>query len=164
MTMIPQPLVSNGYTLSPAPERLGWLTSTEPHLLVKQLHDTYAQQGYIWFKGILDRAEILAFRRHYFAHFQACGLIAKGSDPVVGWYSGGPVDRARVSQLRNEVVRWPEYESLCKTPRLWQFYTASGDDGREDMGDTTERRMLRGGSWGSDADIARGLPQLRPHW
>lgn len=124
MTTISQPLVSNGYTLSTVPERLGWLTPTDPHLSLKKLHEIYAEQGYIWFKGILDRAEILAFRRHYFTQFQTCGLLAKGSDPVEGLYSGGPVDRACASQLLNEAVRWPAYEALCKTPRLWQFYTS----------------------------------------
>jgi len=119
-----QPLVSNGYTLSTAPQRLGWLTPTDPALPMEQLREQYKAQGYLWLKGVLDRDEVLAFRRRFFAALQDTGLLVAGSDPVEGRYSGNEdvIERDRVNKVYLESMRWPEYEQFCKTPRLWQFY------------------------------------------
>ena len=72
-----QPLVSNGYTLSTAPQRLGWLTPTDPVLPMEQLREQYKAQGYLWLKGVLDRDEVLAFRRRFFAGLDQGILIAE---------------------------------------------------------------------------------------
>ncbi len=66
-----KPLVSNGYTLAMGPDRLGMLVPTDPSRPMAELRDQYAQQGYLWLRGILDRDEVLAFRRRYFAAFAA---------------------------------------------------------------------------------------------
>jgi hypothetical protein len=82
-----RPLISNGYTL--APEILGKLEPTDPNRPMDELHEQYRAQGYLWLKHFLDRDEVLAFRRRFFAAFEEVGLLAPGSDPVDGFYSGG---------------------------------------------------------------------------
>jgi hypothetical protein len=42
---IPQPLSSNGYTLSP--ERVGWLTPSDPQQARASLWEEYQAQGYL---------------------------------------------------------------------------------------------------------------------
>ena len=89
-----KPLISNGYTLSTAPDRLGMLIPSDPNAPMAELRSQFAEQGYLWLKGILDRSEVLAFRRRYFAAFASAGLLAPASDPVDGIYAGGE-DKAR---------------------------------------------------------------------
>jgi ectoine hydroxylase-related dioxygenase (phytanoyl-CoA dioxygenase family) len=119
-----QPLLSNGYTLSTAPQRLGWLTPSDPRRPCGELWEQYRVQGYLWLKGLLDRDTVLAFRRRYFAALRETGLIAAGSDPVDGVYSGVPVRPEAVHKLLMEVVRWAAYEAFCLAEPVWQFYEA----------------------------------------
>ena len=102
------------------PERLGWLTPTDPKLPRAALWEQYQAQGYLWLKGLLDRAEILAFRRRYFEAFRETNLLAPGTDPQDGIYSGEPVEN--FNKLLVEIVRWAAYESFCLAQPIWQFY------------------------------------------
>ena len=45
MRAIAQPLMSNGFTLSGAPDRLGWLTPTDPNQPMDALRQQYREQG-----------------------------------------------------------------------------------------------------------------------
>lgn len=117
-----QPLISNGYTLSPDLCRLGRLTPTEAHAPLAELREQYQAQGYLWLKGFLDRDAVLAFRRRYFEAMSQLGLIAPGSDPVDGVYSGQPIERSLHDKLLMEIVRTAAYEAFCLDPRIWHFY------------------------------------------
>ena len=68
-------LTSNGYALSSAPNRLGWLTPSDPAASIKSLREQFDEQGYLWLKGILDRDEVLDFRHRYFSAFKETGLV-----------------------------------------------------------------------------------------
>ncbi len=116
-------LSSNGYDLSTAPNRLGWLTPSDPTTPIDELREQYKAQGYLWLRGILKRDTVLSFRRRYFEAFADTGLLKNGTDPVDGIYSGGPVGRGRTRGAW-EVVRWAAYESFCLAPEIWQFYEA----------------------------------------
>src|SRR5919199_3845149 len=80
------PLISNGFALATSPARLGRLVPTDPARPRAELWEQYRAQGYLWLKGILDRQEVLAFRRRFFRAFIEAGLplIAPGTDPVDG--------------------------------------------------------------------------------
>ncbi|MEN9934353.1 MAG: hypothetical protein RLZZ387_932, partial [Chloroflexota bacterium] len=71
-----RPLLSNGYTLSNDPSRLGRLTPSDPGRPIAELREQYEAQGYLWLRGALDRGEVLAFRRRYFAALAPSGLLA----------------------------------------------------------------------------------------
>ena len=120
--IVDRPLVSNGYTLSSAPDRLGLLTPSDPTLPVEVLQAQFKAQGYLWLKGLLDRDEVLEFRRRFFAAFAETGLLAPGSDPVDGIYSGGEgIDRQKLRRLVAESVRWASYEAFCLAAPIWQL-------------------------------------------
>ena len=120
-----QPLVSNGYTLAGAPNRLGRLQPTDPAQPLAALHEQYTAQGYLWLKGILPRDEILTFRRRFFAAYQDAGLLAPGSDPVEGLYAGdGGEDKEAMRQLTTEIVQWAAYEAFCLLKPIVAFYEA----------------------------------------
>lgn len=100
-TTITQPLISNGHTLETTPERLGWLEPTDPDLPMEQLRASYRANGYLWLKDFFDRESVLAFRTFFFDTIEAGGV-----------------------QAFFEIVRSPEYEAFCSSPRLLDFYRA----------------------------------------
>lgn len=117
-----KPLISNGYALSTASDRLGMLIPSDPNAPTAELRTQFAEQGYLWLKGILDRSEVLAFRRRYFAAFAAAGLLAPGSDPVDGIYAAGSEDKAAVRRIMGEAVMWAAYEAFCLAAPIVRFY------------------------------------------
>jgi ectoine hydroxylase-related dioxygenase (phytanoyl-CoA dioxygenase family) len=121
---IPQPLVSNGYTLSSAPNRVGWLQPTDLSQPLAALREQYRAQGYLWLRKFLDRDEVLAFRRRVFEAFAEAGLLAEGSDPRHGIYSGGREKKDLVRKIHMEIVRWAAYEAFCLAGPIWSFYEA----------------------------------------
>ncbi len=115
-------LTSNGYTLSNAPNRLGWLQPTADDQPLATLREQYNTQGYLWLKGILDRQSVLEFRRRYFEAFRQTPLLAPGSDPIEGVYSGEPVPNFNKQIV--EIVRWAAYEAFCLSAPIISFYEA----------------------------------------
>ncbi|MBI1277183.1 MAG: dehydrogenase [Anaerolineaceae bacterium] len=113
-------ITSNSFTLSDTPDRFGWLVPTKPDQPRSVLLEQYQAQGYLWLKGVLDREKVLDFRRRFFEAFADTGLLAEGSAPVDGVYSGG--GKARATKTLTEIVQWASYESFCLAPEIWQFY------------------------------------------
>lgn len=120
----PAPLLSNGFTISNDPSRMGRLTPSHPHAPINELRDQFTAQGYLWLKGILDRNAIFAFRKRFFAAYQSTGLLKAGSDPADGIYSGAVEDHAQIAKITHEVVRWATYESFCLQAPIYEFYAA----------------------------------------
>jgi len=116
------PLVSNGYVLSTASDRLGLLEPSDPAWPINRLREQYRAQGYLWLKGLLNRERVLAFRGWYFEQFAATDLLAPGSDPRDGFYSGQITDLERVHRIMVGLVRQPEYEAFCRAEPIVQFY------------------------------------------
>jgi ectoine hydroxylase-related dioxygenase (phytanoyl-CoA dioxygenase family) len=118
------PLSSNGFTLEGTPDRLGWLTPSDPRTPVEILREQYKAQGYLWLKGLLDREAVFALRRFYFTAFQKTGLLEPGTDPVEGVFSQGEVDSIAAHKVAVEAVRWPEFENFCRSAPIIDFYEA----------------------------------------
>jgi ectoine hydroxylase-related dioxygenase (phytanoyl-CoA dioxygenase family) len=115
-------LVSNGFNLDTAPERLGWLVPSPADRPVRQLWDQFRAQGYLWLKGLLDREEVLDFRRRYFTAFASIGMLAPGSDPLEGIHSAKEVDSQAARRVMVEAVRWAAYEAFCLSKPVYRFY------------------------------------------
>lgn len=116
------PLMSNGHTLDMSPSRLGWLEPTDPNLAMPALRHRYREHGVLWLKGILDRDEVLAFRRRYFAEMREVGLIKPDADPVEGIYVGGGEQYEEVRKRLMEIVRTAAYEAFCMLKPIIDFY------------------------------------------
>ncbi len=116
------PLRSNGFALDMSAKRLGRLEASDPSDPVDKLRARFDTDGYLWLKHFLPRDEVLEFRRHFFTQFDDTGLLAEGSDPVDGIYSGTDGESARKRLM--ELVRSAAYESFCMHPRLWRFLDA----------------------------------------
>ena len=118
---IKKALVSNHYTLSMAPNRLGWLSPSDPGTPKAVLWEQFRACGYLWLKNVLDRKEVLAFRRRFMAAFAEADLLAEGSDPLEGIFSGHENKGVAAHKL-HEAVRWAAYEAFCLSAPVWQFY------------------------------------------
>jgi hypothetical protein len=119
----PPLLNANGHALSTAPDRLGYLRPSDPGEGADTLRERFNADGCLWLKGFLPRRDVLEFRRYVFTAFADTGLLAPGSDPLEGRYSGTPdTDLARRRLM--ELVRSAAYEAFCLSPRLWQFMDA----------------------------------------
>lgn len=114
-------LTSNGFTLSDAPDRLGRLTPSDPDAPPTELKDQYANQGYLWLKGLLDREEVIKFRHRFFSSFGNTNLLKPGTDAAEGIFSGEAEDKRLTNKVLMEQARSAAYESFCLQPRLWQF-------------------------------------------
>jgi ectoine hydroxylase-related dioxygenase (phytanoyl-CoA dioxygenase family) len=128
MVLTALPLVSNGFAISHDPARLGYLVPSNASLPLAELQEQYRAQGYLWLRGILDRQEVLAFRRRYFTAFADAGLplLAPGTDPVEGIYDDRtpPADPGLYHRVTMEIVRWAEYEAFCLMTPIRRFYEA----------------------------------------
>jgi ectoine hydroxylase-related dioxygenase (phytanoyl-CoA dioxygenase family) len=118
------PLESNGVALDMSPARLGWLVPSDPREGMDVLRERYRRDGYLWLKGLLDRDEVLAFRRRFFAAMAGTGLLEPGTDPGEGIYAGGGEDSRAVGRVLVEIVRWAAYEAFCLSAPVVRFYEA----------------------------------------
>lgn len=116
-----QSLISNGYELSSAPNRLGPLNPTPANLPIEKIRGLLQLQGYVWLKGFFDRDEVLALRRRFFNAYKGSGLLQSDTDPQDGLFSGN-IESDLNQKILMEFVRTAAYEAFCLHPKLWQFY------------------------------------------
>jgi hypothetical protein len=109
-------LTSNGYRLDESPNRLGRLDAVPS----REMNDRDAlwcrlrRDGYLYLRGLLDPADVLAFRRYY---FDRTGLAdAQG-------VARGTLDRAKLREvLFGEIVPGETYLAFCTQPAIRDWY------------------------------------------
>ncbi|CAM5565163.1 phytanoyl-CoA dioxygenase [Streptomyces spiroverticillatus] len=122
-----QDLTSNGYTLDPAPHRLGRLAPVPDAERddLTALRARFNREGYLYLPGFFRPDVVREFRRHYFTETARSGLTREGTDPGDGIAAPDQsgFDRAAFrTALFRGVVPGPEYEALCRRPELVAFY------------------------------------------
>lgn len=122
ITTFDTPLTSDKYTLSMDANRLGWLIPSDPEDSIDNLRQQFAEQGYLWLKGLINTGRIMGFRERYFAAMQASGLLDTNASIVDGKYSFGEVNQNKANRAKAEWVRSAAYESFCLSDEIWQFY------------------------------------------
>lgn len=116
-------LTSNGYRLDP--HRWGDLKPVPDSERSDReaLWARLRRDGYLYLPAMLDRDEVLEFRRYYFTTLRAAGLTDP-SDPGLGRDSGSDIDRQALrTALFKTVVPGPEYGAFCTQPRLWDWFS-----------------------------------------
>ena len=122
--VIQRSLLSNGFELSQAPDRLGWLVPTDAGRPLGEIWEQFNAQGYVWLKGILDRKMVLDFRAKFFTAYLESGLLLPGVDPREGVYSGKREESGFARQKLTEITRWADYEAFCLAEPIRAFYQA----------------------------------------
>lgn len=134
----PPVLESHGQRLDSSPSRLAALLPSNPADSSARLQQRYRDEGYLWLRGMLPRAEVLEFRRYFFGALLDSGLLETGSNPLDGFYSGAH-SNPLVHKRHMEVVRSAAYEAFCLHPRLWRFL----DEFLGGMSYLHKRKMVR---------------------
>lgn len=117
-------LIANGKTLSTAPNRLGYLSPTDPKVGIETIRKLFAEQGYVWLKGVLPRSDVIHFRGWVFSHLADTGLLKSGSDPALGLAAAGAFDRQLADRRLMALVRSTAYEGFCAQPLLSRLMDA----------------------------------------
>lgn len=130
-------LAANGKTL-PA-DRLGWLAPTDPGIGMEAIRRRYEDNGYVWLKGLLSRAEVIDFRRWVFEHLADTGLVEPGSDFSLGIASTAGFDRSLADRRLMSLVRSVVYEGFCAQPRMARFM----DDFLQGISYLHKRKIMR---------------------
>ncbi|CAI6329325.1 unnamed protein product [Periconia digitata] len=66
------------------PEQVGALIPSSPDLPVQELRRRYNEDGYLFLKGLLPRADVLRAREEYFKMMSPSGVLKPGTEPVDG--------------------------------------------------------------------------------
>ena len=111
-------LEANGKVLSKAPNRLGYLSPTQPSVGIEAVRHLYATQGYVWLKGLLPRGDVVDFRGWVLSHLSESGLLKPRTDPSLGIASDDAFDRQLADRRLMSLVRSTAYEGFCAQPRM----------------------------------------------
>lgn len=123
-TVPPITLIANGKTLSTARNRLGYLSPTDPKVGIETIRKLFAEQGYVWLKGMLPRGDVIGFRGWVFSHLADTGLLKSGSDPALGLAAASAFDRQLADRRLMALVRSTAYEGFCAQPLLSRLMDA----------------------------------------
>ena len=123
-TVPPITLIANGKTLSTAPNRLGYLSPTDPKVGIETIRKLFAEQGYVWLKGVLPRGDVIGFRGWVFSHLADTGLLQPGCDPALGIAASGVFDRQLADRRLMALVRSTAYEGFCAQPQMSRLMDA----------------------------------------
>ncbi|ETN46920.1 uncharacterized protein HMPREF1541_01109 [Cyphellophora europaea CBS 101466] len=76
------------------PSQIGYLRPTTLDIPISEVRRRFDQDGYVFLKGLLPRADVLAAREAYFTLLSPSGVLAPGTDPVDGIFdaSKDPLD------------------------------------------------------------------------
>ncbi|KAF1970190.1 hypothetical protein BU23DRAFT_601118 [Bimuria novae-zelandiae CBS 107.79] len=69
------------------PEQVGRLEESSPDLPVGELRRRYEQDGYVFLKGLLPRADVLQARKEYFEMLAPSGVLKPGTAAVDGIFN-----------------------------------------------------------------------------
>ena len=66
------------------PEQVGALRQSSPDMPLEELNRRYNEDGYVFLKGLLPRADVLKAREEYFNMLAPSGVLKPGTDAVEG--------------------------------------------------------------------------------
>jgi phytanoyl-CoA hydroxylase len=78
------PYVNDGLL---APTDVVQLRASQPTEPIKELYERYVTDGYLFLKGLIPRADVLAARESYFTSLAPTGVIQPGTAPVDGIFN-----------------------------------------------------------------------------
>lgn len=68
-------------------ENAAFLRPSDPNLPVEELRARYEEDGYLFAKQVLPRADVLEMRHQYFSHLASTGVLEEGTQPVEGVFN-----------------------------------------------------------------------------
>ncbi|KAL3421699.1 phytanoyl-CoA hydroxylase [Phlyctema vagabunda] len=109
-------------------EAVGKLRATYLHTPIEEIRKRYAEDGYVWLKGLLPAEDIWNVRSNYFEFLAPTGLIKQGTDPKDGIYCGGDSQRwlqpGKQREGLDDASRNVEYEKRVTDAHSAPWYTS----------------------------------------
>lgn len=68
-------------------ENAALLRPSDPNLPLEELRARYEQDGYLFLKQVLPRADVLEMRHQYFSYLAPTGVLEEGTQPVQGVFN-----------------------------------------------------------------------------
>ncbi|KAF8860332.1 hypothetical protein BDZ45DRAFT_800910 [Acephala macrosclerotiorum] len=161
---IPKLFVNDGPLQNP-----GRLRPSDPSLPLEELRARYNEDGYLFLKGLLPRADVLKAREAYFEYLSPTGVLKPGTKPVEGIFdsskdiaqfpgigagavggNGHPGEQAAAFvDLALEAHAEPWYTNFCQHPDLHSFISKFTSWGTNTLG--FRRTLLRNNVPGTKA-------------
>jgi ectoine hydroxylase-related dioxygenase (phytanoyl-CoA dioxygenase family) len=132
-------LKSNGFALSCDPDRLAFLTASDPAMDRSELYKSFWGHGYIWIKRLLDPEIIHVFRRRFLQQCDQHRLLKAGSNSEDGIFSGVSCSQKLINQIRQDCLMSPEFHSIVYSPKILDITAALLADDTQ----ATRRKLIR---------------------
>ena len=116
-----QAIFASGNQLDTRAHRFGQLQSSNPQEPLSALRSKFANNGYLFLRGLLDPNLVNSFRGWFFASLAQSGLLKPDTDPVLGLANPNGFDKALADRRLMSVVRSAKYENFCSQPDLTDF-------------------------------------------
>ena len=116
-----QAIFASGNQLDTRKERFGKLQPSSPREPREALRNTFASNGYLFLKGLLDPQVVNSFRGWVFENLALSGLLQPRTDPVLGIVNRSGFDKGVADRRMMSVVRSAKYENFCSQPDLTTF-------------------------------------------
>lgn len=68
-------------------ENAAFLRPSDANLPLEELQARYEEDGYLFIKQVLPRADVLEMRHQYFSHLASTGVLKEGTQPVEGVFN-----------------------------------------------------------------------------
>ena len=81
-------------------ENAAFLRPSDPNLPLEELRARYEEDGYLFAKQVLPRADVLEMRHQYFSHLASTGVLEEGTQPVEGVFNTKKLAEARLETNR----------------------------------------------------------------
>lgn len=115
-------------------DTVGWMRTTPVNTPLEEMRRRFDEDGYIFCKNVMPRADVLGMREAYFEHMAPTGILKPGTaaregifnpeaDPVAHHGTGGrdlPEDIEKVNRLISAHTH-PIYVAFLEHPKLRQF-------------------------------------------
>ena len=116
-----QSIFASGNQLDMRAHRLGQLQSSSPQEPLSALRSTFANNGYLFLRGLLDPHLVKSFRGWVFENLAQSGLLKPGTDPALGLANLNGFDKSLADRRLMSIVRSARYENFCSQPDLTNF-------------------------------------------
>lgn len=93
---------------------------------IPALRQRLKEQGYLFFRNVLDKQALLTVRRDILELANRHGMIKEGTDPIDGIYKGGAhlsSYKFETSRLYREILDIPSFNAFGQNPVLMLLYS-----------------------------------------
>ena len=124
-TVLPDTLTSNGNAFDLSNETFGELRDSKSLLGdTAALHERFAEDGYLFLRGYLDKEKVLAARRELIGKLDEIGLIDRSHPFMDSIFSGDTsgISASDRQEFTHNLRSGPALKEVCFSGRIMSFF------------------------------------------